>query len=189
MCLRKGRYPVSRPYPPHNSTAWLEELRHHQCHSLLKSFPFPVRPQNPWYRRRQCTEAGIPASPFPGAWQGTAEASCWPPVGMKSHWTPPNVCSHHGARCRVNDSKLKIKKRFFFFSSFLCVSHSVCFTCSYRCTKIYTTSFFAVFKSLMFDWPYTKFWTFSHIHLWENHWWLFFENYWKIYMYTPFLWI
>lgn len=45
--------------------------------------------------------------------------------------------------------------------------------CSYRYTKINTTNIFAVFESFMFDWPYTKFWMFSHIHLWENHWWLF----------------
>lgn len=128
-----------------------------------------------------------PCFPYPWGVARHSKASCWPPVCMESHGTQLNVCTQHGAPCRGNDSKLKIKKRL--FSSFLCVIHSVCFTRSYRCTKIYTTSIFAVFKSLMFDWPYTKFWMFSHIHLWESHWWLFFGNYWKIYMYTPFLWI
>lgn len=59
--------------------------------------------------------------PFPWGMARHSEASCWPPVGMKSHRTPLNVCAHHGARCRVNDSKLKIKKRFFFHHFYVSV--------------------------------------------------------------------
>lgn len=55
--------------------------------------PFLCRPQNPWYRWRQCTKAGIPASPIPGAWQGTARHHAdpqWVWRATEHHW----MCVH-----------------------------------------------------------------------------------------------
>lgn len=99
--------------------------------------------------------------------QVTARHHADPQWVTESHRTPLNVCVQHGDRYRVSDSKMKIKKSFF---SIIFMCQSIVFL-SHVPTGIqkYTQlAIFAVFKSLMFDWPYTKVWMFSHIHLWKK---------------------